>query len=227
MIQKYSHDGSKLLLQIGKKGVLDSSDGTEKGKGLNSNASQFYMPSSIFVDPGNGDVFVSDGEGRNSNRRIAVMDREGKFLRQWLPEGMDYVHCLAVSKDGLVYVCDRDGARILVYDKMGALLKTFALPWTPVTPPGEGKVKQFGGAVVAIDFSADSAQTYMFVVNQNNATVDIVERETGRKVGSFGRPGHYPGELEQAHGIAVDSQGNIYLAENRGKRVQKFKIVAK
>src|SRR5678815_5589178 len=36
MVQKYTHDGSKLLLQIGKKGVLDSSDGTEKGKPLNS-----------------------------------------------------------------------------------------------------------------------------------------------------------------------------------------------
>jgi len=35
MVQKYSHDGSKLLLQIGKKGVLDSSDGTAKGKPLN------------------------------------------------------------------------------------------------------------------------------------------------------------------------------------------------
>src|SRR5579863_200216 len=36
MVQKYSHDGSKLLAQFGKKGVFDSSDGTEKGKPLNS-----------------------------------------------------------------------------------------------------------------------------------------------------------------------------------------------
>src|SRR5690242_10258405 len=40
MVQKYSHDG-KLLLQIGKKGVFDSSDGTAKGKPLNSNAAVF------------------------------------------------------------------------------------------------------------------------------------------------------------------------------------------
>ena len=38
MVQKYSHDGSKLLMQIGKKGVFDSSDGTEKGQPLNSSA---------------------------------------------------------------------------------------------------------------------------------------------------------------------------------------------
>src|SRR5207249_9659802 len=47
MIQKYSHDGSKMLLQIGKKGVVDSSDGTIKGKPLNSNAAIFFKFSSI------------------------------------------------------------------------------------------------------------------------------------------------------------------------------------
>src|SRR5262249_24988922 len=56
MVQKYSHDGSKLLLTIGKKGVYDTSDGTEKGKPLNSPLAAFHMPSSIFVDRGNGDV---------------------------------------------------------------------------------------------------------------------------------------------------------------------------
>jgi hypothetical protein len=89
MVQKYSHDGSKLLLTIGKKGVFDSSDGTAKGKPLNSNAAAFYMPSSIFVDRQNGDVYVSDGEGAGGNRRVAVMDRTGKFLRQWQPADME------------------------------------------------------------------------------------------------------------------------------------------
>ena len=97
MVQKYSHDGSKLLLQIGKKGVFDSSDGTVKGKPLNSSAAQFFMPSSIFVDRQNGDVYVSDGEGTGGNRRIAVTDRDGKFLRQWQPEGMETVHCMTIG----------------------------------------------------------------------------------------------------------------------------------
>ena len=69
MVQKYSHDGSKLLLQIGKKGVVDSSDGTVKGTPLNSPAAIFHMPSSIFVDRQNGDVYVADGESRNTDAR--------------------------------------------------------------------------------------------------------------------------------------------------------------
>src|SRR6185295_3744713 len=74
MVQKYTHDGQTLLLQIGKKGTLDSSDGTAKGTPLNSNAAAFYMPSSIAVDPMNGEVYVSDGESPGGNRRVAVLD---------------------------------------------------------------------------------------------------------------------------------------------------------
>src|SRR5207245_11574474 len=112
MVQKYSHDGSKMLIQICKKWVVDSSDGTIKGKPLNSEAAIFFMPSSIFVDPQNGDVYASDGEGRDSNRRVAVMDRTGKFLRQWLPEGMATLHCLSTANDGLLYLWNREGQGI-------------------------------------------------------------------------------------------------------------------
>src|SRR6516162_2210595 len=78
-IQKYTHDG-RLLTQIGKRGVFDSSDGTSKGSFLNSGKDRFFNPAGIAIDPGNGDVYVADGYG---NRRVAVFDRSGKFLRQW------------------------------------------------------------------------------------------------------------------------------------------------
>lgn len=225
MVRKYTHDGSKMLLQIGKKGVVDSSDGTEKGTPLNSPAPIFFMPSSIFVDRQNGDVYVSDGEGRGANKRVAVMDRDGKFLRQWLPEGMQTVHCLTIANDGLVYVCNRDGGKIQIYSKMGKFLKSFEVPWTPATPFADDKKRDNGGAAVALDFSPDANQKWMFLINQQTSQVDIIERESGKIVSSFGRTGHYAGEFDQAHGIAVDSKGSIYIAENRGRRVQKFKIV--
>jgi DNA-binding beta-propeller fold protein YncE len=221
MIQKYTHDGRTLLLQIGKKGTLDSSDGTAKGTPLNSSAAVFFMPSSIAVDSQNGEVFVSDGESTGGNRRVAVLDADGKFLRQWRPEVADTVHCLAMARDHLVYVCDRTGSRILVYDTTGRLQRTIAVPWTPVTAPGDGKRVETGGSAVAIAFSPDQRQ--LFVINQNNARVEILDRESGAIVGSFGRAGTFPGEFNQAHGIAVDSRGNVYVAENRGRRIHKFR----
>lgn len=222
MVQRYSHDGSKLLFQIGKKGVLDSSDGTAKGRALNSNAARFFMPSSIFVDPQNGDVYVADGESANGNRRIAVVDKTGTFLRQWQPEGMVTVHCMTIGNDGLVYVCNREGSRIQVYDKAGHLLKNIDVPWKPYTTPASGVPKESGGSAVALAFSRDSNQRLLYVINQNDSQIEILDRSTGQILSSFGRLGHYPGEFDQPHGIAVDSRGNVYVAENRGKRVQKF-----
>jgi hypothetical protein len=160
MVQKYTRDGKRLLLQIGTKGKLDSSDGTSKGKPLNSPAAAFFMPSSIFVDRINGDIYVSDGEGAGTNRRVAVFDATGKFLRQWIMEDMLNVHCMAVANDGTVYVCNRRGSGVRIYDKMGNLQRTIAVPWTPVTPPSDGVAKEIGGL----------GSRYRFFARQGTAT---------------------------------------------------------
>ena len=69
------------------------------------------MPSSIYVDRQNGDIYVSDGEGAGSNRRVAVMDKTGKFLRQWLTDDMQTVHCLTMGNDGMSTSATGSGRR--------------------------------------------------------------------------------------------------------------------
>jgi DNA-binding beta-propeller fold protein YncE len=86
-------------------------------------------------------------------------------------------------------------------------------------------MKWFGGATVAMDFSRDANQSLIFMINQQNSQVDIIERLSGKLLGSFGSIGKLPGQFDQIHGIAVDSKNNVYLAENRGRRVHKFRPV--
>src|SRR2546422_187128 len=136
-IQKYSRDG-KLLLQIGVKGKVDSADGKVKSRFLNASPVAFYSPTLVAVDPENGEVFVSDGYG---NKRVAVFDKTGKFLRQWGRQGttaeatagvggvfVDIVHCVVLGNDGLVYVCDRNRDRIQVFDKIAAFKRNIPVP---------------------------------------------------------------------------------------------------
>ncbi len=233
-IQKYSNDGSELLLQVGESGVFDSSDGTRTGRPLNSDRARFFLPASIDVDTQTGDIYVADGETSRGNQRIAVLDRDGRFLRQWALQRTDaerdltqLPHCLRLSNDGLVYVCDRRADRIQVFDRMGAFIRNIDVPFEPLTPP-DGRPSGTRGNAVVLAFSHDPEQRLMFVVNQNSVMVDVLDRQTGRVLSSFGGgPGPYRGQFTLPHGIGVDSAGNVYVAEQEGRRIQKFRLVAR
>ena len=236
IVQKYSHDG-KLLLQIGKRGVFDSSDGTIKGTALNSSHTAFFHPSGIAFDPKNGDVYISDGEIPGGNHRVAVLDANGQFLRQWEPHrAVDetgdawraLVVCVAVDIDGNVYTCDRRAHRLQVFDRMGNFKKNIPIPFQPRSQytTGPGHTPGAWGTAVSVSFSRDREQKFMFVSNEDDEQVEILERATGRILSSFGRVGHQVGEFTHLHHTAIDSKGNFYVGEvGGGERVQKFKIV--
>jgi DNA-binding beta-propeller fold protein YncE len=237
VVQEYSHDGKKLLLQIGKKGVVDSSDGTQKGKALNSSHTGFFKPAGIAIDAKNGDVYVADGETPGGNHRIAVFTQSGQFLRQWelnrteAETGDAFVpvlHCVAIDADGMVYVCDRRGHRIQVFNKMGDFRKNIPVEFAAMSalPSGPDHIPGALGSAVSVGFSRDAGQKYMYVVNQDNEKVDILDRASGKLLSSFGRVGRQPGQFTYSHFLAVDSKGNIYVSEvGTGKRIQKFKLV--
>ena len=231
-IQKYSGDGSKLLMQIGQSGMFDSSDGTRHGSPLNSNEAQFFLPSALDVDESSGDIYVADGELPGGNSRVAVLTQDGKFLRQWslfrTESDKDIIplpHCLRLSNDGQVYVCDRQADRIQVFDKQGNFIKNIFVKFSSLSPSDDRTSGNRGSAVV-LGFSADREQRYMFVVNQNSVMIDVLERQSGQKVSSFGSgPGRYPGQFTLPHGIGVDSLGNVYIAEQEGRRIQKYSLI--
>jgi outer membrane protein assembly factor BamB len=226
--QKYSHDG-KLLLQIGTKGKFDTSDGTIKGTALNTSHVLLNEPSSFAVDPADGDIYITDGYG---NRRVVVFDRNGNYLRQFgrqatgdeTAQGVGgvfqgVVHCVVLSTDGLLYVADRDGKRIEVFDKMGNFQKNLFIPRRRADLPGNG-------APWWILLSPDQGQKYLYVADGRDEMIWTVERENGKTVSGFGRLGHMAGEFTYLHTIAMNSHGDLFTGETiGGRRVQKFKWV--
>lgn len=237
IVQKWSHDGKRMLLQIGTKGTCDGPPTTRPQAPYptcgepGSNSSQVLLndPADVAVDPNAdpvtgqpGSVYVADGYG---NHRVVVFDSAGRYLRQWgsagsgpgqfVATGGGHPHCVVLGNDGLVYACDRGQNRIHVFDRTGSLKRTI-----PVNPPDHMKATSRADDLV---FSSDSAQTFMFVVDLGSDRVWILERATGAIVGSVGRAGHMAGEFTFPHTAAVDSRGNLYVAETvGGRRHQKF-----
>ena len=209
-MQKYTRNG-KLLLQIGIKTKFDTSDGTITGKALESSHELLNRPTTVAEDSSSGDLFVADGEG---NHRVAVFDHNGNYLRQFgraatkaeAEEGVggvfaNTVHCLVLSNDELLYVCDREGYRIQVFDKTGVYKKSMYLPRRNAHLPGHPQVTW-------IVLSRDKAQKYMYV-GTPEGLVWTVEREGGKAISAFGRHGTMAGEF-YLHDMAINSKGDPF-----------------
>jgi DNA-binding beta-propeller fold protein YncE len=232
VVQKWTHDGKTLMLQIGRRGVCDNSDEKCGEPGFNKSSTLLNEPADIAVDPDNGDIYIADGYG---NHRVVVFDAKGKFLRQWGEAGADrglfavigggHPHCAKFDHDGLLYVCDRGNDRVEVFDKMGALKKVIDIKLgtgfsrAPDGAPG----RQAVGSALDVAFSRDPEQKYMYVVDSGNEVLWILDHQTGQILGGFGSAGHGVGEFTLLHMIAVDSKGNLYTSETvEGRRLQKF-----
>jgi hypothetical protein len=233
-VLKFSRDGS-FLMQVGRSGARrgpDTADGQPTYVGGSNDPESFGRVAKIFVDEASNEAYLADGY---LNKRVAVIDTEtGALKRHWgaygnvpddtvlapyepdAPPADQYrnpVHCADLSVDGLVYVCDRVGNRLQVFQKDGTFVKESFFAKTTLG----------AGAVWDIAFSRDPEQTYIYLADGLNMKVRVVLRETLEELTNFGDGGRQPGQFYGVHSIATDSQGNIYTTETyEGKRVQKF-----
>jgi hypothetical protein len=220
-ILKFSPDG-RFLQQIGRPGATGGSN----------NTTALGRPAHVEIDAQANELFVADGYG---NRRVLVLDATtGNYKRHWGAYGNrpsddklaayspgqplsqqfgNPVHCARLSKDGLVYVCDRANDRIQVFERSGKYVREFRI--APETLQN--------GSVWDLVLSEDPAQRYLFMADGANGQVLTIERASGKVLGGFGRNGRMAGEFKWVHNIAIDSKGNLYTSEvGTGRRAQKF-----
>ena len=232
IVQGYSHEG-ELLLQIGTKGVFDTADGTADAAFTNQSRERLNRPAAAVVHPATNEIFIADGYG---NKRVAVFDREGNYLRQWGRQATaqehaaatpgvftNVVHCIEISYEGLLYVCDRQGSRVQVFDTSGKHIRDIHVPRTDDYV--EDPVRR--GTAWWVAFSPDEEQQYLYVMNGAEEKVHVLDHASGETLSVFGRPGHLLGNFTHGHAVAADSAGNLYVAEtNWGRRVQRFNLVS-
>ena len=155
----------------------------------------FNMPTGLSIAP-NGNIWVSDGYG---GHRVHKFNPQGKILHSFGAQGdgpsqFALLHNIGVDKRERVYVCDRENNRIQVFDDQGNYLDQ----WTDLILPGD--LWLVDGVVYVIEQGDEEG------VSIWNLDGEILTRWRG-SASQEGRT------IQNGHGICVDSEGSIYVAE--------------
>lgn len=196
---KFSQDG-KVLMTLGKAGV--AGDGPDT----------FNMPSAVLIAP-NGDIFIGDGHGGNSNARVLKFSKDGKLIKAWgkkgtTPGGFDTPHSLAMDSRGRLFVGDRGNNRIQIFDQNG----TFLDEWKQFGRPSGLFIDQHDTLYVA-DHQSDQKTNPGF-----RKGITIGSARDG-KVMTFIPDPNPDGSQE---GVAVDSKGTIYGSLTAGMALRQY-----
>jgi len=202
---KFSPEG-KVLLTLGKAGVAGSGP------------DEFNAPSAVVVAP-NGDFFVADGHGGNTNARIVKFSSDGKFIKAWGKKGsgpgeIDIPHAIAMDSHGRLFLGDRQNNRIQIFDQDGNYLDQ----WPQFSRPSGVFIDKNDIIYVADSESESVSKNHdgwkrgirVGRVSDGAVTAfipDPVEKTTGTSA---------------AEGVAADANGNIFGAEVGPKRLMKY-----
>jgi DNA-binding beta-propeller fold protein YncE len=202
---KFSADG-RVLLALGKAGT--PGDGPDT----------FNAPSSVLVAP-NGDIFVGDGHGGNTNARIVKFSKDGKFIKTWGKKGsapgeFDTPHALAMDSRGRLFVGDRNNNRVQIFDQDGKFIDQ----WPQFSRPSGVYIDRNDTIYVADSESESVSKNHdgwkrgMRIGSAKDGSVnylipDPVEKATGSSA---------------AEGVTADVMGNIFGAEVGPKRLMKY-----
>ena len=208
-VLKFSTDG-KLLLTLGKAGV--AGDGPD----------EFNAPSAVVVAP-NGDIFVADGHGGNTNARIMKFTPDGKLIKTWGKKGtgpgeFDTPHALAMDSRGRLFVGDRNNNRIQIFDQEG----NFIDQWTQFSRPSGLYIDKNDVLYVADSESESATKNH----DGWKRGIRIGSARDGLVTAFIPDPAEKATGTSAAEGVAADATGNVYGAEVGPKRLMKYMRIA-
>jgi DNA-binding beta-propeller fold protein YncE len=189
-----------VLLTLGTKG--EAGDWNEA-----TGSRKLDQPNDVTIGA-NGDIFVAEGHtpGPKGDPRVLKFDKDGRFIKSWggkgsAPGRFQVAHAIAIDRDGLLWVADRENQRVEVFTQDGAFVREIKYAGLPcdldIGRRSIFMVNGFAGQLLKLDLS-------------------------GRVLAALGKPGKAPGEFGEAHMVAVSSKGAVYVADTVNATLTKF-----
>lgn len=173
-----------------------------------------------------------DGEDRvylicRGDHPVIVYDRQGNFIRSWGEGEFTYrTHGITVAPNGTIFCTDDGNHTVRQFTPEGKLLMTLGTLNVPSDSGYDGKsldsIKRAAGPFNRPTNIAIGPRGDLYVSDgYGNARVHQFTPK-GQLKRSWGTPGRGPGEFHLPHGIAVDTEGRVYVCDRESDRIQIF-----
>jgi len=194
---------------------------------------EFQLPGSVAIGP-DGLVYVPD----QGNSRVQKFTRAGKFVGKWGSLGSEPgqfgggqapggrfagPQFVAFDRDGNVYTTDAALDRVQKFTHEGKLLAHWGSESSEPGGFGPPPVDKNGNPIMGgpIGIAVDSQNRVW--VSATNHKVQLFEND-GTFLCGVGGEGTEPGRFDRPHGIVVDSNDLLYVADTMNGRIQKFAV---
>ena len=149
------------------------------------------------------------------NPPLIILDRDGNIVAGWGEDVLQDPHGISVGPDGRIYVADRDGQVVVRFNSGGSLELT-------IGTRGRASPEQSGipfnrptGVALSTDGEIYVSDGY------GNSRVHKYAPD-GSLIFSWGGQGIHPGQFNLPHGICVDGDDRVYVADRENNRIQLF-----
>ncbi|MDF2838104.1 MAG: inlA, partial [Paenibacillus sp.] len=178
----------------------------------NETETPFDYPTDVAVGP-EGNVYVAD-----QSNRIVKLNEHGAYLGMMDADGQfDSLRSIAVDQSGFLYAADSEDDGVVVFDDNGDLVHSIGGEGM-----GAGEFNYPQGIAVSTDGQAYVADTSNRRVQKLVLTADESEGAELEVVDVWGTYGPEEGQFFIPEGIAVDSAGRVYVADQGNERIQMF-----
>jgi DNA-binding beta-propeller fold protein YncE len=201
-------DGGHAIFKCTLEGQVLMTIGTPGQPAPRGSGRPFNQPTKVAFAPHGDELYIADGYG---NARVHKYTAGGQHLLSWGAYGTDpgqfnLVHSVATDGEGRVYVADRESHRVQIFDAQGRYLEQWNNLHRPCGLLVAGEHAYIGQLPTHLAVNADYP---------NLGACVTIHDLSGRRLARLGdvRPGEEPGQFTAPHGLAVDSQGSLYVGE--------------